>query len=159
TAFDDLSNTKPDVQRQLLITGGFLNNMANPEDPKAFIYAFDNDAFPSVPPIQARLNSVEEWRFVNRNNDEHPIHIHVTDFQVTEYFNQTTVRRTGPDKFAVDNANAPAPTMGAEEAVVQPVILAVRPKFEKFIGLYVMHSHPLNHEDNGLMGFNNVTPA
>jgi FtsP/CotA-like multicopper oxidase with cupredoxin domain len=159
TAFDDLSNTKPDVQRQLLITGGFLNNLASPEDPKAFIYAFDNDAFPSVPLIQARLNSVEEWRFVNRNNDEHPIHIHVNDFQVTEYFDPTTGLRTGPDKFAVDNANAPAPTMGAEEAVVQPGILAVRTKFEEFIGLYVMHCHRLNHEDNGLMGLINVIPA
>ena len=159
TAFDDLSNTKPDVQRQLLITGGFLNNMANAEDSKAFIYAFDNDAFPNVPLIQARLNSVEEWRFINRNNDEHPIHIHVNDFQVVEYFDPTTGLRTGPDKFAVDNANAPAPTMGAEEAVVQPGILAVRTRFEEFIGLYVMHCHRLNHEDNGLMGLINVIPA
>jgi FtsP/CotA-like multicopper oxidase with cupredoxin domain len=159
TAFDDLTNVKPDVQRQLLITGGFLNNMASTEDPKAFIYAFDNDAFPSVPLIQARLNSVEDWRFINHNNDEHPIHIHVNDFQVMEYFDPTTGLRTGPDKFAVDNANAPAPTMGAEEAVVQPGILAVRTKFEEFTGLYVMHCHRLNHEDNGLMGLINVIPA
>ena len=123
TAFDDLAKVKPDVQRQLLITGGFLNNMASTEDPKAFIYAFDNEAFPSVPLIQARLNSVEDWRFVNHNNDEHPIHIHVNDFQVIEYFDPTTGLRTGPDKFAVDNANTPAPTMAAEEAVVQPGIL------------------------------------
>jgi hypothetical protein len=32
-----------------------------------------------VPLIQPRLNSVEEWRFVNHNNDEHPIHVHVND--------------------------------------------------------------------------------
>jgi hypothetical protein len=159
TAFDDLANVKPDVQRQLLITGGFLNNMASTEDPKAFVYAFDDDAFPSVPLIQARLNSVEEWRFVNHNNDEHPIHIHVNDFQVVEYFDPTTGLRTGPDKFAVDNANAPAPTMGAEEAVVQPGILAVRTRFEEFTGLYVMHCHRLNHEDNGLMALVNVIPA
>ena len=159
TAFVDLANTKPDVQRQLLITGGFLNNMANTEDPKSFIYAFDNLAFPSVPLIQARLNSVEEWRFINHNNDEHPIHVHVNDFQVIEYFDPTTGLRTGPDPFAIDNANAPAPTMGAEEAVVQPGILAMRTKFEEFIGLYVMHCHRLNHEDNGLMGLINVIPA
>ena len=40
----------------------------------------------NVPLIQPRLNSVEEWRFVNHNNDEHPIHVHVNDFQVIEYF-------------------------------------------------------------------------
>ena len=159
TAFDDLANVTPNVQRQLLITGGFLNNMASTEDPKAFVYAFDGGTFPSVPLIQPRLNSVEEWRFVNHNNDEHPIHIHVNDFQVMEYFDPTTGLRTGPDKFAVDNANAPAPTMGAEEAVVQPGILAVRTRFEEFIGLYVMHCHRLNHEDNGLMALINVIPA
>ena len=111
TAFVDLANTMPDVKRQILISGGFLNNMASTEDPKAFVYAFDGGAFPNVPLIQARLNSVEEWRFVNHNNDEHPIHVHVNDFQVIEYFDPTTGLRTGPDKFSVDNANAPAPTM------------------------------------------------
>src|SRR4029077_17117833 len=120
TAFEDLANTPPDVKRQIVISGGFLNNMASKEDPKAFVYAFDGGAFPNVPLIQARLNSVEEWRFVNHNNDEHPIHVHVNDIQVIEYFDPTTGLKTGPDKFAIDNANAPAPTMGAEEAVIQP---------------------------------------
>ena len=111
TSFVDLSKTTPDLRRQILISGGFLNNMASTEDPKAFIYAFDGGAFPNVPLIQPRLNSVEEWRFVNHNNDEHPIHVHVNDFQVIEYFDPTTGLRTGPDMFSVDNANAPAPTM------------------------------------------------
>src|SRR5262249_7796134 len=44
TAFDDLSNKAPDVKRQILISGGFLNNMASQEDPKAFVYAFDAGA-------------------------------------------------------------------------------------------------------------------
>ena len=48
-----------------------------------------------MPLIQPRLNSVEEWRFVNYNNDEHPIHVHVNDFQVTEYYDPTTGLRTG----------------------------------------------------------------
>ncbi len=159
TAFVDLANTMPDVKRQILISGGFLNNMASTDDPKAFVYAFDGGAFPNVPLIQPRLNSVEEWRFVNHNNDEHPIHIHVNDFQVIEYFDPTTGLRTGPDKFAVDNANAPAPTMLIDESVIQPGILAIRTRFEEFTGLYVMHCHRLNHEDNGLMGLINVIPA
>ena len=159
TAFADLANTTPDVKRQILINGGFLNNLASMEDPKAFIYAFDGRAFPNVPLIQARLNSVEEWRFVNHNNDEHPIHIHVNDFQVIEYFDPTTGLRTGPDKFAIDNANAPAPTMHSDETVIQPGILSVRTRFEEFTGLYVVHCHRLNHEDNGLMGLINVIPA
>src|SRR5258707_695465 len=159
TSFVDLANTMPDVKRQILISGGFLNNLASTEDPKAFVYAFDGGAFPNVPLIQPRLNSVEEWRFVNHNNDEHPIHVHVNDFQVIEYFDPTTGLRTGPDKFSIDNANAPAPTMHSDESVIQPGILAIRTRFDEYTGLYVMHCHRLNHEDNGLMALINVIPA
>ena len=133
--------------------------MASTSDPKAFVYAFDGGAFPNVPLIQPRLNSVEEWRFINNNNDEHPIHIHVNDFQVIEYFDPTTGLRTGPDKFAIDNANAPAPTMHGDESVIQPGILTLRTRFDEYTGLYVMHCHRLNHEDNGLMALINVIPA
>src|SRR5947209_235114 len=159
TSFLDLANASPDFKRQILISGGFLNNMASTDDSKAFVYAFDGGAFPNVPLIQPRLNSVEEWRFVNHNNDEHPIHVHVNDFQVVEYFDPTTGLRTGPDKFSIDNANAPAPTMHMDERVIQPGILAIRTRFDEFTGLYVMHCHRLNHEDNGLMGLINVIPA
>jgi hypothetical protein len=159
TSFVNLAKTMPDVKRQILISGGFLNGLASTEDPKAFVYAFDGGAFPNVPLIQPRLNSVEEWRFVNHNNDEHPIHVHVNDFQVIEYFDPTTGLRTGPDKFSIDNANAPAPTMRSDESVVQPGILAIRTRFDEYTGLYVMHCHRLNHEDNGLMALVNVIPA
>ena len=159
TSFVDLANTTPDFKRQILISGGFLNNLASTEDPKAFVYAFDGGTFPNVPLIQPRLNSVEEWRIVNHNNDEHPIHVHVNDFQVIEYFDPTTGLRTGPDKFSIDNANAPAPTMHSDESVIQPGILAIRTRFDEYTGLYVMHCHRLNHEDNGLMALVNVIPA
>jgi len=59
TSFLDLANTSPDFKRQILISGGFLNNMASADDSKAFVYAFDGGAFPNVPLIQPRLNSVE----------------------------------------------------------------------------------------------------
>jgi FtsP/CotA-like multicopper oxidase with cupredoxin domain len=159
TSFIDLSKITPDFKRQMLISGGFLNNMASAADPKAFVYAFDGGAFPNVPLIQPRLNSVEEWRFVNHNNDEHPIHVHVNDFQVVEYFDPTTGLRTGPDQFAIDNANAPAPTMHGDESVIQPGILTIRTRFDEYTGTYVMHCHRLNHEDNGLMALINVIPA
>jgi FtsP/CotA-like multicopper oxidase with cupredoxin domain len=159
TSFVDLANATPDVKRQIVISGGFLNDLANLNDPKAFVYAFDGGAFPNVPLIQPRLNSVEEWRFVNNNNDEHPIHVHVNDFQVIEYFDPTTGLRTGPDKFGIDNANAPAPLMQSDESVIQSGILTMRTRFDEFTGLYVLHCHRLNHEDNGLMALINVIPA
>src|SRR6516165_6934066 len=72
TSFVDLAKTTPDVKRQILISGGFLNNLASTEDPKAFMYAFDGGLFPNVPLIQPRLNSVEEWRFVNHTTTSIP---------------------------------------------------------------------------------------
>jgi FtsP/CotA-like multicopper oxidase with cupredoxin domain len=159
TSFDDLADAKPDVRREIVISGGFLNNMATPADPKSFVYAFDSAAFPNMPLIQPRLDSVEEWKFVNHNNDEHPIHIHVNDFQVMEYFDPTTGLRTGPEHYGLDNVNVPAPTMQADETVIQPGTLTVRTRFDDYAGLFVMHCHRLNHEDNGLMALVNVIPA
>jgi hypothetical protein len=158
TSFVELSDKTPDFKREIRISGGFLNSLASKEDPKAFIYAFEGGAFPNVPLIQPRLNSIEEWRFVNHNNDEHPIHVHVNDFQVTEYYDPTTGLRTGADKFGVDNANVPAPTMQSDETVIEPGILSIRTRFDDYIGLFVMHCHRLNHEDNGLMMLINVIP-
>jgi FtsP/CotA-like multicopper oxidase with cupredoxin domain len=158
-SFEELSKLVPDFKRQLTISGGFLNDLASTADPKAFIYAFEGTAFPNVPLLQPRLGSVEEWTFINDNNDEHPIHVHVNDFQVTSYFDPTTGLKTGAEMWEVDNANVPAPTLGPSEGVIQPGILSLRTRFEDYTGLFVMHCHRLNHEDNGLMTLVNVIPA
>ena len=159
TVFEDISKVTPDFERELTISGGFSNNLANTSDAKSFTYVFEGISFPYVPLLQPRLGSIEEWTFVNNNNDEHPIHIHVNDFQVTHYFDPARGVETGPEIWAVDNANVPAPSMGAEEAVIQPGALSLRMKFDDFTGLFVMHCHRLNHEDNGLMMMVNVIPA
>jgi hypothetical protein len=49
--------------------------------------------------------------------------------------------------------------MYGDESVIQPGILAIRTRFDEYTGLYVMHCHRLNHEDNGLMALINVIPA
>ena len=159
SVYEDISQVKPDVERELVISGGFLDNLASQSDPKAFMYVFAGIGFPNAPLLQARLGSVEEWKFINNNNDEHPIHIHVNDFQVMHYFDPTRGLETGPEMWSVDNANVPAPAMGAEESVIQPGALSLRMKFDDFTGLFVMHCHRLNHEDNGLMTLVNVIPA
>ncbi len=159
TPFHDLSQVTPNVKRTMLINGGFLNNHASKQDPKAFVYAFFGNAFPNVPLIQARLGSVEEWDFVNHNNDAHPIHVHVNDFQVTAYDDPTTGLKLGPQMHGEDNANVPAPLLGPEESVIQPGTLSMRTHFIDYLGLYVLHCHRLNHEDNGLMMLVNVIPA
>jgi FtsP/CotA-like multicopper oxidase with cupredoxin domain len=159
TSYLDLSKATPDVKREMVMSGGFLNNLASTNDSKAFVYAFNGQAFPNTPVIQPRLNSIEEWKFINNNNDEHPIHVHVNDFQVTEYYDPANNVRSGPDNFSVDNANAPAPKMDSNEDVTQPGLLSFRTRFDEYTGTYVTHCHRLNHEDNGLMSTINVIPA
>jgi FtsP/CotA-like multicopper oxidase with cupredoxin domain len=159
TSFVELADAIPAVRREIKISGGFLNDLAGTSDAKAFVYAFDGAAFPNMPLIQPRLGSVEEWTFVNHNNDEHPIHVHVNDFQVTEYFDPTTGLRIGPHQWGMDNANVPAPIMQIDESVIQPGRLSMRTRFDDYTGLFVMHCHRLNHEDNGLMALINVLPA
>jgi len=158
TSFVDTSEMEPAVTRTLRIGGGFLNTLADPNDPKSFIYAFDNNAFPSTALIQPRLNSVEEWTIVNENNDEHPIHIHVNDFQVTDLSDPVAGTDFGPQPWGQDNANTPAPLYDASGNVSKPGVLTLRTKFQDCTGTYVIHCHRLNHGDNGLMAIVNVIP-
>ena len=74
----------PDVKRALTIGRRLRQQEGQQHDPKAFTYQFDDNIFPNIPLIQPRLNSVEEWTFTNFNNDSHPMHIHVNDFQVQQ---------------------------------------------------------------------------
>ncbi len=161
TGFEDTLNVTPDVTRKLDVTGGFINELASKNDPKAFVYAFNNVGFPNAPLLQPRLGSVEEWTFYNYNNDGHPIHVHVNDFQMTRYFNPTTGQRAGPNIFASDTYNLPQPAQinDPDEDVAIPAELSIRTKFRDYTGLFVMHCHRLNHEDNGLMLMVNIIPA
>ena len=161
SGFEDLSRLTPDFTRQLDVTGGFLNDLASPDDPKSFVYAFNSAGFPNAPLLQPRLGSVEEWTIQNYNNDGHPIHVHVNDFQVTRYYDPTTGTEIGPGMWTADNANLPQPTLvrGQEGNVAQPAVLSIRTRFRDYIGRFVMHCHRLNHEDNGLMLIVNIIPA
>ena len=157
TSFVDTSVMTPAVKRALTITGGFGNEKASKNDPKAVTYMFDDNSFPNIPLIQPRLNSVEEWLITNFNNDAHPMHIHVNDFQVTA-IDDPNRGKTGVQPFGLDNVNVPAPIFDDNHVVTTPATLTLRQEFLEFAGTYVIHCHRLNHEDNGLMALINVIP-
>ena len=159
TVFEDISKVTPDVARELTISGGFVNNLASTSDAKSFTYVFEGIEFPYVPLLQPRLGSIEEWKFLNNNNDEHPIHIHVNDFQVTYYLDPTGALRPGRRCGRSTTPTCRLPILGPEESVIQQGALNLRMQFDDFTGLFVMHCHRLNHEDNGLMMLVNVIPA
>ncbi|MDT5012225.1 MAG: hypothetical protein QOH57_3842 [Mycobacterium sp.] len=158
SSFRDDSVLTPDVTRELKIGGGFGNTYASKSDPRAFNYQFDDNVFPNIPLIQPRLNSMEEWKITNFNNDGHPMHIHVNDFQVTQVVDPIAKTTNGPEMFSVDNANVPPPVVDKDDNPLAPASLTLRTEFEEFGGTYVIHCHRLNHEDNGLMATVNVIP-
>ena len=129
-----------------------------PAIPKAFTYEFDDNTFPNIPLIQPRLNSVEEWKITNRNNDEHPMHIHVNDFQVTQVVDPIAGTTTGVQPWGQDNVNVPAPVTDANENPLEAASVTLRTEFTEYTGTFVIHCHRLNHEDNGLMALVNVIP-
>jgi FtsP/CotA-like multicopper oxidase with cupredoxin domain len=157
TSFVDTSVMTPAVEREMTITDTIGGDKASNNDPKAVIYFFEPAGFPNVPLIQPRLNSVEEWKITNKNNDAHPMHIHVNDFQVMS-IDDPHNGKTGVQPWGLDNVNVPAPIFNDMHVVSTPAALTLRQEFLEFVGTYVIHCHRLNHEDNGLMATINVIP-
>jgi FtsP/CotA-like multicopper oxidase with cupredoxin domain len=157
TSFVDTSVMTPSVKRAMTITDTIGGNRASNNDPKAVIYMFQPAGFPNVSLIQPRLNSVEEWLITNFNNDAHPMHIHVNDFQVMA-IDDPHRGKTGVEPWGVDNVNVPAPIFNDMHVVSTPATLTLRQEFLEYPGTYVIHCHRLNHEDNGLMATINVIP-
>ena len=159
TSYVDTSLMTPDMTRDFKLTGGFDNDKASKGDPKAFTYEIDDNTFPNIPLIQPRLNSVEEWKFTNFNNDGHPFHVHVNNIQVMQIVDPVAGMTTGVQPWGQDIVNVPPPTTDANENPITPSTATIRTQFAEYNGAYVMHCHRLNHEDNGMMALINVIPA
>jgi FtsP/CotA-like multicopper oxidase with cupredoxin domain len=106
-------------------------------------------------PMRARtkvkLGSVEEWLLYNDTNrttkqggtvEDHPFHIHVNNFVVTEIDGQ------------------PVKAYGAQDVVnVRPgEKILIRMAFPDYTGESVFHCHILFHEDNGMMANFEIVP-
>lgn len=157
-SFVDISAMKVD-QRRVFTIGGGASPRVNPDDPNGFMYMFDKTTWPTTPVIHPRLNSVEEWHFINTNNDQHPIQLHVNDFQVMDTIDPVTGVNSGTQPHAYDNFNVPAPLLDSNEQATTPGEMTIRSLFKDFTGTFVTHCHRLDHEDNGLMMTINVIPA
>ena len=84
--------------------------------------------------IRTHVGAVEEWNFVNRSTEGHPVHVHVNSMQVdTQYLSPTQPRHC-------DVLWVPANSS-----------VKVRIRFKQWSGKAVMHCHILYHEDQGMM--------
>ena len=83
-------------------------------------------------------NQLEEWRIVNGTDEFHPMHIHGVLFQVYS--------RNG-------NTNLSPSDKGWKDTVLVNPSETVRVlvKFVDYNGIYLLHCHNLEHEDDGMM--------
>lgn len=96
---------------------------------------------PAVPQAQVPLGSTEIWEFFT--DAHHPVHVHLSPFQVLRRGN----RGPGP----MD--------LGWKDTVdVRPYeAVRVRVRFERYAGRFLIHCHNLEHEDMAMMaGFETV---
>lgn len=91
---------------------------------------FDHDRIDT----RVRLNSVEEWEYVNDTTMDHPMHIHVNAVQ------------------RIDDAGVPERAWRDIVVVKARSRARLRIRFEEFAGKTVQHCHILDHEDRGMMG-------
>jgi len=83
-------------------------------------------------------NDLEEWRIVNGTTLFHPMHIHGVLFQV--------LSRNG-------STNLPPSDRGWKDTMLVNPSETVRllVKFTDYTGIYLLHCHNLEHEDDGMM--------
>lgn len=94
----------------------------------------------------ARLGTVEEWTILNTSGEDHPFHLHTTAFQV-----MTVNGMAQPYVGRQDTIPVPHAMNGHPGAVV------IRVPFTDYAGRWMFHCHIAAHEDNGMMGYINVT--
>ena len=97
------------------------------------------------------LGTTEIWRFVNRSGMAHPMHLHLSMFQIVDRQPFTVVNGD-----IVPSAPATPPAAwesGWKDTVlVNPFeIVRVIVPFADYAGYYPFHCHVLEHEDHDMM--------
>ncbi len=81
---------------------------------------------------EAKLDTTEQWNLAA--GGDHPFHIHINPFLVTEV-----------------NGKKLDPPQWRDTAIVNNKGLVMRTKYERYAGKTVLHCHILHHEDLGMM--------
>ncbi len=123
--------------RQVSLNGDAMLGIVDP-DTGLGIEKLWADAITEAP----RLNSTEVWEIHNFTDDNHPIHLHLVQFEVIERENMATGATLGPEAWET----------GTKDTVVAypDEITRVKAIFD-IPGLFVWHCHILEHEDDEMM--------
>ena len=132
----------------------------------------NGEPFDRLSPDIITTGSIEEWTYVNMTGDTHPMHLHLTMFQVIGRtpFNVEAYEEAYGDEGNVPGGHDPAPfatgpmeSPAPEERGFKDTVKAnpgyfttVRARFDLPSGVhgpqkYVHHCHIVEHEDNDMM--------
>ncbi|HEV7806290.1 MAG TPA: multicopper oxidase family protein [Solirubrobacteraceae bacterium] len=125
-----------------------MYTQASSEKPgfEAYKEAFDIKQQPIIAPV---LGATQEWTLVNKTRDDHPFHIHVNGFQVTQVTDENGVLQPYDARGHQDVVNIPRARK--VDGATKNGQVVIRQKYLDFDGWYVFHCHILNHEDAGMM--------
>ena len=84
------------------------------------------------------FNELEEWKFINNTNNYHPMHVHGVLFQVYS--------RNGNTNLSPNDKGWKDTVLVNPNETVQTFV-----KFNDYSGIYLLHCHNLEHEDDGMM--------
>ena len=84
------------------------------------------------------LHELERWQIVNYTDEFHPMHVHGVLFQVLD-------RSGNPNLAPVDKGWKDTVLVNPNETV------NVLIRFDNYAGIYLLHCHNLEHEDDGMM--------
>ncbi|MBU8878740.1 multicopper oxidase domain-containing protein [Bacillus sp. FJAT-29790] len=102
-----------------------------------------------------KLGAIEIWNLINIDDEPHPIHIHLIDFQIVDrrafdlekYQKNDEIHYTGPVIPPSLQERGYKDTVIAYPSQITRLIM----KFGPYSGLYVWHCHILEHEDYEMM--------
>lgn len=136
--WQNLPTTAQTVTRQFI-----LSRKTTPTGPVWMIngQAYDMN---NAPLVQVKHGAVEKWKFVNQTGHQHPVHIHLIQFQVLD----------------INGVPQDPSTHGWKDVLVAPPNghMTVIARFQGHIGKYLFHCHNLEHEDLGMMADYEIVP-
>lgn len=137
----------------------------DPQNPDKFVPKDFHDGL--VPDEFINFGSFMVWKFTNRTDDTHPIHLHLVQFQLLKRETLDSTQDTPElqklhridENEGTDNQGTRIGCWKDTIRVNPNEVVSVMAKFDSYTGRYMYHCHILEHEDHDMMRPYIVMPA
>ncbi|OZJ01666.1 hypothetical protein BZG36_05673, partial [Bifiguratus adelaidae] len=127
------------------------------------VYLLNNPLFLGPVDTHPVINTTEIWRIINLTNETHPVHIHLGEFKLLKrcpFETERWLEDNKPDdiepyiKGPCGHHHGVLPGETGHKDVFRHfahTVTIIKLPFLDYTGVYVMHCHKLEHEDNDMM--------